>query len=113
MAGKLDFLLDYLDRLEGRPPLDELAEVLDRSGLTCDDVAGLVRFSERSYQRNLVRAGDWYHLWVMCWKNGQRSPIHDHAGSACAVRVLRGVATVTDFDLAPNGHGKALGSHDL
>jgi DMSO/TMAO reductase YedYZ molybdopterin-dependent catalytic subunit len=113
MPAKLDSLLDYLDSLEGRPLLDELAKVLERSGLSCDDVPGFVRFSERGYQRNLVRAGDWYHLWVMCWKNGQRSPIHDHAGSACAVRVLRGVATVTDFALAPNGHVKALGSHDL
>ena len=53
---------------------------------------------DRSYQRNLVRAGERYHLWVLCWGNGQRSPIHDHTGSACAVRIIEGTATVTLFD---------------
>ena len=45
----------------------------------------------------------WYQAWVMCWRNGQRSPIHDHKGSSCAVRVLRGTLTETLFAFAPNG----------
>jgi hypothetical protein len=49
----------------------------------------------------------------MCWKNGQRSPVHDHASSACVVRVLRGTITETRFTLAPNGAVKALGSTDV
>src|SRR5262249_37346554 len=72
--------------------------------------AGWVSYSPRSYQRNLVRAGEWYHVWVMCWRNGQRSPIHDHAHSACCVKVLSGTAMVTDFAYAPNGHVYAAGS---
>ena len=60
-----------------------------------------------------MREGPWYHLLVLCWKNGQRSPIHDHAGSTCGVRVLRGVLTETTFAFAPNGHVKAVGSRDL
>ena len=36
--------------------------------------AGFVHFDDRHYQRNLVRAGRWYHIWGLCWKNGQRSP---------------------------------------
>jgi len=47
---------------------------------------------------------------VLCWKNGQRSPIHDHAESTCAFRVLRGTATETAFQFAPNGHVWATGS---
>jgi DMSO/TMAO reductase YedYZ molybdopterin-dependent catalytic subunit len=49
----------------------------------------------------------------MCWKNGQRSPIHDHATSGCVVRILRGTATETRFEFAPNGQVKAVGSRDL
>src|SRR5262249_38187953 len=52
-------------------------------------------------------------LLVLCWKNGQRSPIHDHTGSSCAVRVLRGVLTETAFVFAPHGRVKAVGSRDL
>ena len=113
MPSNLETLFGYLDSLDERPPLDELAGRLRRLELTRADVAGWVHFSEQGYQRNLVRAGPWYHLWVLCWKNGQRSPIHDHARSACGVRVLDGVATITRFEFAPNGHIKATGSEDL
>jgi DMSO/TMAO reductase YedYZ molybdopterin-dependent catalytic subunit len=113
MSNKLEPLFHYLDGLQGRAPLGKLMELLQKLPIDCDDVAEFVRFSDRGYQRNLVRAGTWYHLWVMCWKNGQRSPIHDHASSNCAVRVLRGTLTETAFDFAPNGLIKALGSRDL
>jgi DMSO/TMAO reductase YedYZ molybdopterin-dependent catalytic subunit len=113
MAGKLDGLLRYLDRLTGRPPLAELRAQVAGLGITGDDLAEHIRFGDAAYQRNLVRAGPWYHLWVMCWKNGQRSPIHDHAASGCVVRVLRGTATETTFAMAPNGHVMAVGSRDL
>ena len=26
---------------------------------------------------------------MLCWRNGQRSPIHNHRGSNCGVKVLR------------------------
>jgi cysteine dioxygenase len=51
-------------------------------------------------------------LLALCWKNGQRSPIHDHAGSSCGIRVLRGTMTETRFEFAPNGHVKAVSSKD-
>src|SRR6516165_5941366 len=100
MADNLDTLIRYLDRLEGRASLAELTERLKHLQLDAKDVASFLRFAEPTYQRVLVRAGRWYHLWVLCWKNGQRSPIHDHTGSSCGVRVLRGTATVTDFAFA-------------
>jgi cysteine dioxygenase len=100
----LDDLFDYLDHLEDRAPLTELTSRLAQLDIDCDDVAEYVRFSERGYMRNLMRAGEWYNVLVLCWKNGQRSPIHDHKGSACGVRVLRGTATETVFEFAPNGH---------
>jgi len=113
MASKLDVLLAYLDALDGRPDLGELSAQLRQLDIDCADLAGFVRFDERQYQRHLVRAGRWYHLWVMCWLNGQRSPIHDHPGSVCGIRVLRGIATVTHFELAANGHVKAVASEDF
>lgn len=123
MRSSFAALLEYLDGLEGRASLDELCERLNEANVTCQDVEEYIRFSTRGYARNLVRGNDWYNILVLCWKNGQRSPIHDHHGSSCAVRVLRGVATETVFDYAPNGHvwavrsahhqeGSVLGSQD-
>jgi cysteine dioxygenase len=113
MSATLDAMFRYLDALDDRPPLDALLAELGRFDITCDDVQPFLRFGERSYQRNLVRAGERYHVWLLCWRNGQRSPIHDHRGSNCVVRVLRGVLTETVFEFAPNGHVKACFSRDF
>ena len=113
MTNPVDKLFAYLDGLEGRAPLDELTALVGDLGIEIEDLEEHVRFSERGYARNLVRTGEWYHAWVLCWKNGQRSPIHDHLGSSCGVRVLRGTATQTLCAFAPNGHVKAVFSRDF
>lgn len=112
MARNLEELTHYLDSLHDRPPLAELAAELDELEIEVEDLAPFVRFSDRSYARNLVRSGEWYYLLVLCWKNGQRSPIHDHGESVCGLRVLRGTMTETRFEFAPNGHVKATFSRD-
>jgi DMSO/TMAO reductase YedYZ molybdopterin-dependent catalytic subunit len=113
MNRSLEALFRYLDNLSDRPPLAELRAHVADLDVTCDELAEHVRFGEQGYRRNLLREGPQYHAWIMCWKNGQRSPIHDHAASSCAVRVLRGTLTETRFEFAPNGLIKAVGSRDL
>ncbi len=109
----LEILLSRLDTLDDAPSLPDLIDIVERVDLDLDDVTPFVRFGEHQYQRNLIHAGTHYHAWVLCWKNGQRSPIHDHTGSCCAVRVLRGTLTETLFAFAPNGHIKAISSRDF
>jgi cysteine dioxygenase len=113
MARTLESLFMHLDGLTGRAPLAELTAEMAGLEVDCAELAAFVRFSERGYARNLVRAGPWYNALVLCWKNGQRSPIHDHKGSSCGVRVLRGSLTETLFELTPNGHVKATFSRDF
>jgi cysteine dioxygenase len=111
-ANSLQPLTDYLENLQGPASLPELTAHLRQLDVQWQDVAKFVRFSERGYTRNLICGGEWFHLLVLCWKNGQRSPIHDHHGSSCGVRVLRGVMTETLFDFAPNGLVRAQASKD-
>lgn len=113
VAKTLDALVAFLDGLQERAGLGELAMELSELDIDCGAVREHLHFSEKAYARNLVCKGKWYHLLVLCWKNGQRSPIHDHAGSSCGVRVLRGVLTETTFAFVPNGHVKAIGSREL
>jgi cysteine dioxygenase len=112
MAKTLKDLCKYLDRLQDRADLSDLLIELNELEVDWDEIAEYVRFSERGYTRNLFRSGPWYHLLVLCWKNGQRSPVHDHVGSSCGIRVLRGTMTETRFEFAPNGQVKAVGSED-
>ena len=113
MTDDLEGMFRYLDTLTERPDLERVMEELSRFEIDLDDVSDHVHFSRNTYKRNLMRSGPHYHAWVMCWRNGQRSPIHNHAGSACVVRVLRGTLTETIFEMAPNGHVKASFSRDI
>ena len=103
----------WLDGLARPADLTPLVGELDELAVSTDDVKKHLMFSRQSYARNLVHAGPHHHLLVLCWKNGQRSPIHDHRGSVCGVRVLRGTMTETYFERAPNQHIKATRSHDI
>jgi cysteine dioxygenase len=113
MSQSLERLFAYLDKLRGRAPLAELRARLAELEIELDEVAAHVKFADRTYRRNLLHAGDWYNVWVLCWRNGQRSPIHDHKGSSCGVRVLEGTMTETQFEFAPNGHIRPTFSRDL
>jgi cysteine dioxygenase len=113
MPPGLDDLLQTLDRQVARPALADLVAHLSRLDLTGDGLDAFMHFNQSHYQRNLVKAAPNYHVWVMCWKAGQRSPIHDHGNSVCAVRVLRGTATVTHFARAASGDIVATHSEDV
>ncbi len=112
-AGKLDSLLTYLDALTARAPLTQLEQQLGALDITVEDVARFARFDAKQYLRNLVHRDEYYQLLVMCWRSGQRSPIHNHAGSTCGLRVLTGIATETIFEPTPSGQVKAVSSRDL
>jgi cysteine dioxygenase len=103
VTSKVEAFLAELDRHEGAVPLDVLTEHLERLDITPDDVREHVRFGPGCYQRNLMHVGPGYQALILCWGPGQCSVIHDHRGSACGVRVLRGVATETIYDRGPDG----------
>jgi cysteine dioxygenase len=51
------------------------------------------------YTRNLIATdGKTFTLMLLCWNNGHKSPIHDHAGSECWVKVLKGNALEELFE---------------
>ena len=87
----------------GRIPLGSLRSWLEATAITFADVQTWLRFHPDHYVRNLMFAGPAFQALVLCWRNGQRSPIHDHHGSSCAVKVLKGCASETVFDRAANG----------
>lgn len=103
MTISLPELLERLDGCRQRVPLEALVEWLEALEVRLDEVRPWVRFGRDSYRRNLLRGSSGYHALILCWRPGQRSPIHDHRGSSCGVRVLAGVMTETVFDRTPEG----------
>ena len=102
-----------LDRFEGVVPMPAILDWLRRPPITLEDVRHVMVFSPDRYVRNLLHAGAAYHVLVLRWRSGQRSPMHNHRGSGCGVRVLQGVATETTFIHAPNGMIFAAGSREM
>ncbi|GAB5588017.1 hypothetical protein Unana1_02917 [Umbelopsis nana] len=53
----------------------------------------------RAYTRNLVDDGNGkFNLMILAWSKGQQSPIHDHAGSHCVMKILDGNLTESLFE---------------
>jgi cysteine dioxygenase len=102
-----------LDQYDGRVALKKLDQRLHELKVEWEEIADFVRFGPETYRRNLMRAGPAYHALILCWRSGQRSPIHDHRGSSCGVRVLKGTATETLFERTTAGHVFATSSHQL
>ena len=92
-----------LDEFPQRIPLTVLKDGLATLTIQRADFLSFAQFSPERYRRNLMHAGPAYHALVLCWRSGQRSPIHDHRGSACAVRIIRGEATETIFEMTEEG----------
>jgi cysteine dioxygenase len=92
-----------LDEYRERIPLGVLTAGLKRLRFDFSEIERFAQFSPERYRRNLMHAGPAYHALILCWRSGQRSPIHDHRGSACAVRVIRGEATETIFEMTEEG----------
>ncbi len=113
MAGPPLEVLRELDKYDSRIPLAALQDWLAQTAVTLEDVRPFLCFSADHYVRNLLHAGPSYQALVLCWRSGQRSPIHGHRGSSCAVKVIAGVATETVFVPAANGMMYATLSRQL
>ena len=92
-------LVGRLARVEARPTFAELNALLEGVEVGREELRPYVGFKEGTYARHRVHLGEHAELLVLCWRPGQRTPIHDHAGSFGAVRVLRGVMWETLFEM--------------
>ena len=94
---RIDQLVEWLHGHDARIDLDELKAQLDDDSIDSTLLAEQIRFDDERYARNLLAYGPQFYALVLCWKPGQASPIHDHKGASCGVRVIEGVATETRF----------------
>ncbi len=86
-------------------PLDEFADLARRLDLDDAMISSHIRFRDENYARNLICRTPEFELLVLCWKPGQTSTIHDHAGSLNVTRVHAGVLTSRQFRRRGGGVG--------
>jgi cysteine dioxygenase len=92
-------LVGRLKAAGGPPSFAELSALMGGVEVEAEELRPYVSFKEGTYARHRVHLGEHAELLVLCWRPGQRTPIHDHAGSYGAVKVLRGVMWETLFSM--------------
>ncbi|HEX5641462.1 MAG TPA: cysteine dioxygenase family protein [Thermoleophilia bacterium] len=97
-----DLSLDeFIVEMSGQPVKalthERLMHLAGRLRLSHALVGASVAFSRDGYARNLVCRTSSFELLVLCWRPGQESTIHDHAGALNAIRVYSGELTSRTF----------------
>lgn len=77
------------------------------------EIEQYIHFTPDRYSRNLVYKTEDFECLVLCWLPGQRSPIHDHADSICAVYTVDGTLCADNYRKTANGHIRAAYSEDF
>ena len=80
-----------------RDHIAHISGMLEKEQLQKEEWTQFVTFLENRYTRHLVAHDENFTVLLLCWNKGQRSPIHDHSGSSCWVKVLEGAITETRF----------------
>ncbi|HMF57842.1 MAG TPA: cysteine dioxygenase family protein [Pyrinomonadaceae bacterium] len=88
-----------LSACEAVPSLEALNEILEKAEVNSDDLSPYRSFKPGTYARHRVFRNEFVEMLVLCWRPGQRTPIHDHNGSHGAVMVCEGIMWETIFEL--------------
>jgi cysteine dioxygenase len=80
------------------PSLSDVYALVERTDIAREEVAPYLGFKAGNYSRHRVMKNEFVEMLVLCWKPGQRTPIHDHNGSHGAVFVHKGILWETTFE---------------
>ena len=96
----MDELINELKELSVKNfPNEKVYALLENSHLASRDIEDYIQFSEEKYTRHLIYKDDNFELLLMCWKSGQKAPIHGHEGEKCFMRVEKGALQFTNYNL--------------
>ena len=90
-------LIETLNNQTTPPALAEINSWLARVEISQLDLQPYIGFKEGNYWRHRVCRNDAVEMLIICWRPGQKTPIHDHNGSHGGVRVQQGLLSETIF----------------
>ena len=93
----LPALVSALESQTSPPTLKQIFGWLENAEISSADLAPYLGFKDGNYWRHLVCRNEFVEMLVLCWRPGQRTPIHDHNGSHGGVRVCEGTMWETTF----------------
>jgi cysteine dioxygenase len=90
-------LVERLNSQTAPPSLNQIHAWLSNVEIFDLDLQPYVGFKEGNYWRHRVCRNQAVEMLVICWRPGQKTPIHDHNGSHGVVRVQKGLMWETIF----------------
>lgn len=60
-------------------------------------------WSDDCYTRNCIVENEKFELILICWESGQLTPIHDHGGEECWVKIIKGKFRETIYKVNHQG----------
>jgi cysteine dioxygenase len=109
-------LVSAIDELKHRAKemkLPDLRRFISSLKVERREIERHIAFTEERYARNLIYKCPDFECLVLCWRPGQRSPIHDHANSICTVYTVEGLLSADNYRKTANGHIRADYSADF
>jgi cysteine dioxygenase len=93
----LQTLVRTLGSLTNAPSLEQIYNWLEKAEISEEELQPFIGFKEGNYWRHRVCRNSFVEMLVLCWRPGQRTPIHDHNGSHGGVKIFQGVLWETTF----------------
>lgn len=97
----LTALTQALEAQTSVPSLEQIYNWLETAEISPEELGPYLGFKEGNYWRHRVCRSDFVEMLVLCWRPGQRTPIHDHNGSHGGVKILAGMLWETTFNYDP------------
>jgi len=94
-------LVAALESVNSAPELAQIYEWLEKAEISTEELEPYIGFKEGNYWRHRVCRNKFVEMLVLCWRPGQRTPIHDHNGSHGGVKVCQGLLWETTFSYDP------------
>ncbi|KAI8369407.1 RmlC-like cupin domain-containing protein, partial [Radiomyces spectabilis] len=79
---------------------NQIIKLMEKYSSNADDWNRYTLFDHsRAYTRNLIDDGNGkFNLMILAWSKDQKSPIHNHSGSHCIMKILDGQLQETLYD---------------
>lgn len=90
-----------LESLPDKPSMDEIKKCVREARKEPFPIQEYIGFSSQEYKRNIVHVSAKCEITVLCFKEGQFTPIHDHGGSIGVTLIEEGTFTEALFDKQP------------
>ena len=91
----------FIEALRALPPGDpcdpDMIALMDRYRIRREELERYVVWDDEHYTRHLVYRDERFQVILLGWGVGQVTPVHDHAGQHCWMRIETGRLQMTDY----------------